>query len=379
MNIRTITIGCNLTPSFTKKTYEQCASFTGSAKDHFRDHDYHVQTVRLATQPWSRYFSSEQQFFSLIDNLEEWTKSLEIDYVSIGPTSEPHSLSLVPRILQRAPHCFCTVSLCTKNQINYEIVRQAASLFKQISRLDKQGFTNLRFAALCNPRPNTPFFPTAFHKGPSPAFGIGTENSDLLSQAFQEAKTLLAASQQLHDLFSEHLISLEQVAQLFSKNKHIRYHGIDPSVCPSCEPKHSIASAIEHIGLGSFGGAGTLAIAKMITETLQTIEIKQCGYSGLMLPVLEDYGLAQKNREGKYTVQDLLLYSSVCGTGLDTIPLPGDVPEETLYALLLDLASLSLKLQKPLSARLMPIPGKKAGEMTTFDFEYFVNSTIMNI
>ena len=98
-----------------------------------------------------------------------------------------------------------------------------------------------------------------------------------------------------------------------------------------------------------------------------------------MLPVLEDYGLAQRNTEESYNLTDLLLYSSVCGTGLDTIPLPGDVSEDKLYALLLDIASLAIKLNKPLSARLMPIPHKKAGEMTGYTFEYFVNSKIMKI
>ena len=98
-----------------------------------------------------------------------------------------------------------------------------------------------------------------------------------------------------------------------------------------------------------------------------------------MLPVLEDYGLALRNTEGKFDIMRLLQYSAICGTGLDTIPLAGDAEEKSLYALLLDIASLSMKLNKPLSARLMPIPGKNAGDMTTFDFEYFVNTKIMEL
>jgi len=80
-----------------------------------------------------------------------------------------------------------------------------------------------------------------------------------------------------------------------------------------------------------------------------------------------------------YNPINLLTYSAVCGTGLVTIPLPGDIAEKKLYALLLDIASLSQKLNKPLSARLMPVPGKKAGEMTEFTFEYFANSKIMDL
>lgn len=98
-----------------------------------------------------------------------------------------------------------------------------------------------------------------------------------------------------------------------------------------------------------------------------------------MLPVLEDYGLARRNVDGTYGLTDLLLYSAVCGVGLDTVPLPGDVSEKKLYALLLDIASLSIKLDKTLSARLMPIPNKSMGQMTNFKFEYFANSKIMKI
>jgi uncharacterized protein (UPF0210 family) len=72
-----------------------------------------------------------------------------------------------------------------------------------------------------------------------------------------------------------------------------------------------------------------------------------------------------------------LLNSAVCGTGLDVVPLPGDTSPQAIYALLLDLAALALRLNKPLTARLMPIPGKAASDLTDFDFDYFANSTIM--
>jgi uncharacterized protein (UPF0210 family) len=67
----------------------------------------------------------------------------------------------------------------------------------------------------------------------------------------------------------------------------------------------------------------------------------------------------------------------VCGTGLDTIPLPGDATVDQISALLLDISVLALRLNKPLTARLMPIPGKKAGDMTEFNFDYFVNSRVL--
>lgn len=92
------------------------------------------------------------------------------------------------------------------------------------------------------------------------------------------------------------------------------------------------------------------------------------GFSGLFTPQLEDKALADRAAEGSLTVKDLLLYSTVCVSGLDTIPLPGDASAEQLAPLLLD---------KPLTARLMPVPGKSAGEATSFDFDFFANSRVM--
>jgi uncharacterized protein (UPF0210 family) len=96
-----------------------------------------------------------------------------------------------------------------------------------------------------------------------------------------------------------------------------------------------------------------------------------------MLPVLEDSGLAERASEGSLGIDDLLIYSCLCGTGLDTVPLAGDVSPEQIAAVLMDLAGISARLSKPLTARLMPIPGKKAGDEVRFDFEYFAPSRVI--
>jgi hypothetical protein len=95
-----------------------------------------------------------------------------------------------------------------------------------------------------------------------------------------------------------------------------------------------------------------------------------------MLPVLEDTVIARRWSEGRLSIDAMLSYSAVCGTGLDTIPLPGDITQEQVVQILGDVASLSVKWHKPLSARLQPAPGKKVGEMTEFDDPYLVNAKI---
>src|SRR5260370_12677798 len=150
--------------------------------------------------------------------------------------------------------------------------------------------------------------------------------------------------------------------------------GIDLAPAPSGDV--SSGAAMETLTTQPFGVSGTLTAAATITAAVKDVKVKQTGYSGLMLPILEDSRLAQRWSEGRISIDALLSYSAVCGTGLDTIPLPGDVSAEELSLIISDMASLAYKWHKPLSARLLPVLGKGWGEVTEFDDPYLVNSTL---
>lgn len=130
---------------------------------------------------------------------------------------------------------------------------------------------------------------------------------------------------------------------------------------------------------GKFGYSATLAISGMLTRVLKNVSVKICGYSGLMLPVCEDVGLATRANEQTYDIINFLLYSAVCGYGLDTLAITGDITIEAIAALLIDMATLAIKLDKALSSRLVPILNKKVGEMTTFNSPYLVDCKIFTV
>ncbi|MDA2922347.1 DUF711 family protein [Patescibacteria group bacterium AH-259-L07] len=378
MKIRTITTGINLKLPLQEEQFKKVAEFTIRAKTEFQKRGYVVQTRRTSTQPWEQYFKSKKQIVSLAKELERVHKKYRIDFFNIGTTKNPKNVSIIYDILKNTTIGFCTVTISDEKTLNFEAAKQTAKLIKKISKVDPDGFTNLRFAALFNTKAGSPFYPAAYHSGPT-SFAIGTENSDLVYKAFSKAQDIQKASSILKKILTDEYKRIESIAKKISKKEKIKYDGIDVSIATSVNPDESIAYAFEKLGLGKFGEVGTLAIAKIVTDVVKNLDVKKCGYSGLMLPVLEDYGLAMRNKEGTFNLTNLLLYSAVCGTGLDTIPLPGNVSEKKLYALLLDIASLSIKLNKPLSARLMPVPNKKIGDMTKYKFEYFANSKTMKI
>jgi uncharacterized protein (UPF0210 family) len=159
----------------------------------------------------------------------------------------------------------------------------------------------------------------------------------------------------------------------------ILFGGIDFSLAPYPTDDKSLAGAMEALGLPWIGAAGSLFTAAFITEAIGRANFPSCGFSGLMLPVLEDSVLARRTAEGGVTIQDLLSYAAVCGVGLDTVPLPGDISQASLAAILLDVAALATRLDKPLTARLMPLPGLAAGDPVHFDFPYFADSRVMGV
>ena len=179
---------------------------------------------------------------------------------------------------------------------------------------------------------------------------------------------------QLTDRLGSEAFAIQALAGRVDRDTGWTYMGIDLSPAPL--KNVSIAAALETLTGQPIGSPGTLTGAATIAAAIRDIQVKQTGYSGLMLPVLEDSRLAQRWSEGRISLDALLSYSAVCGTGLDTVPLPGDITEQQLELVIGDMASLAVKWHKPLSARLLPVAGKNAGDTTEFDDPYLVNATL---
>ncbi len=199
----------------------------------------------------------------------------------------------------------------------------------------------------------------------------------MVAEALQGGAELADVTRRTKETLAAHASPVVKLAEDLASDLGVYFGGIDLSPAPDGDD--SIAAAMELAGLGPFGGPGTLALAAAITPALQGTGLPTCGYCGLMLPVMEDVVLAQRWAEGRLGLDQLLAYSAVCGTGLDTVPLPGDCSADELANVICDVASLAVRLRKPLSARLLPVPGKRAGDVTDFSSPYLVNTVIKSL
>lgn len=379
--IRTITAGVHLSNGANLDPAKAAVAFLHQARSRFEAEGYEVQTLRLATQPLQNYLPDWAAPASLqaIKALDQFAVDNQVN-CSIGPviTADQYFAGFADwaaaLVQQTNNTSFSCEVASTASGVHFNALRCAAEAMHAITRATAGGEGNFRFAAAAFIPSGTPFFPVAwFDQGM--AFSIGLETPNLLTAAFAGRKDFNDARQRLKASMESALGPVAALASELAQGAGWNYLGIDTSPAPSLDA--SIGRAIETLTQVPFGGPSTLAACAAITDVLKGLSIKTCGYSGLMLPVLEDPVLAQRAAEGRYGISELLLFSNVCGTGLDVVPLPGDVSVEELTAVISDVAALATKYHKPLSARLFPAPGKKAGDKVRFDNPHLTECVVM--
>lgn len=379
--VRAVTAFVRLDRARYQAEIAKALKFLRGAKAEFEKSGYEVETIRITTQPFPEYtrgLSREEalEFFRAYDEL---SKREGFD-ANIGPamlrdTDDPAAAELLAEILSRTRNLGASLVVADEDGVHWNAVRAAARVVKYVSEHSARSQGTFSFAATAMLKPYAPFYPGSYHTGEGHRFSVALEGANVVDQVFAETgDNPRAATERLAEALGEHARALEGIAQRVEKETRWTYMGTDATPAPLRDV--SIGAAIEKFTGRRFGSSGTLAAAAAITAAVRSLPIRHVGYSGLMLPVLEDTRLAQRWNEGAYTIDSLLAYSAVCGTGLDTIPMPGDVTEDQLARIIGDVATMAVKWQKPLSARLQPVAGKKAGDRTEFDDPFLVNAKI---
>lgn len=383
VRVRTITAGLELSPQGESKRLDSTLDFLAAAKRAFVNAGYEVQTLRIATNPWLAQATVRDRQ-ALLARLRELDKLVAERgaILSAGPVltedraddSLPEWSSELIATTESIHHSVVIAS--PEHAVHATAATVAAKVMTKLTSTLGGGVANFRFAAAANIPAGTPFFPVGWHRG-AESIAVGVESASVLERAFAGMAKSEDPTAALKRELDAVLTPIEQLAREIAREHNREYLGIDTSPAPGKD--RSIGAAIEALTRSPFGSAGTLEACAAITAALKSVSVTTCGYSGLMLPVLEDPVLAQRAGEGRFSVRDLLLYSSVCGTGLDVTPLPGDTPTETIAALLRDVAAMSARLRKPLSVRLLLVPGKKVGEMARFTEEWLTDSMVMKL
>ena len=382
LKVRTITVGITLAPTDGEAwagQLERAAQFNAAARARYEADGYEVQTCRVSTNPFEEWLdvSDADGAMRTVRALDADLQRLGIELISLGPARTAAGLALVPEIVAVGPRIIVSGAMAPLDAAAAERLGAAAL---RIAALTPGAEGNFQFCAAFNVPPGIPFFPAAYHDGGAISFAVGCESANVLDAAITAGAPadLERAHVTIRDAFEAALAPIEAAALALSRDHEIAYGGVDASIAPS-PAAAPLTDSFERLSGGQFGGAGTLGACALVSSALKALRLRTCGYSGLMLAPMEDIGLAKRGSERAYLLRDLLTYSAVCGLGLDTVPVPGDVSAATLGRLFLDISALAHRLDKPLTARMFPVPGKGAGEMTTFENPHLCNMRIFDL
>jgi uncharacterized protein (UPF0210 family) len=380
VRVRTITAGVAIKRITDRGAVERALDVLARARARFQSEGYEVQTTRVTMPPVIAALDARARSAALtaISDIDALVASKGA-VCSLGPVwtadrPDPDLADWSAEMVKTTKATsFSVVIASPTGHVHAHGAMAAAQVMHAVAGAVPNGKGSFRFAAAANIPAGTPFFPVGWHDGPS-SLAIGCESAELVRLAFSGASDAEEGRRRLSERLTTVLRAIEKIAADVSKLEKLHYRGIDPSPAPL--GSQSIGAALEALSGVPFGDAGTLRACAVVTEVLKSLPIQQCGYAGLMLPVLEDAVLAKRAIEGRYGLRDLLLFSSVCGTGLDVVPIPGDTPIHTLANIIVDVAAQSVKLRKPLSVRLYLIPGAKVGDPVHVDDPLLTDSVV---
>jgi uncharacterized protein (UPF0210 family) len=395
MDLRTITIGIPLNNISNLEIIEQnLQRFLDRIKIEFSKYEISIRTFRINLTPLTEEIISnidnQHEIMGKLNSVEKMCERLGVRWFNVpfdlseGENNIPSLMDFALNLFRRSPKIFTNLIISKDDTINFSSIKYASKFIKDVSTLDNSGYNNFRVGVSCNVKPNTPFFPFTFSSN-EVGFSVGLELPKELVKIIDSFpnKDLNSIRNELIEKLPHKIKKIETICKQISAETLLNFHGIDFSLAPYPETDSSVAILLERLGLERQGSNGTLFLTSYLTDILREIikkgEIKNTGFNGVMFSLLEDEFMCKRNNADIYSIDSLISYSSVCGCGLDMVPLPGDIFEEELSSIILDVAALSIVLKKPLGVRVLPIPRKHENEFTEFNMDFLFNTRIKKL
>lgn len=356
---------------------------------------YTLQSIRVITNPFGEYLdltnlqTAKADLQYLTELLNKFNESGIRLRFAIGAARNKEEIALLPELIAAYGdlcNACVNVPLDENGVLDNELIEQSVYAVQRIANITPRGEGNFNFTVNFNCKPFIPYFPAGYHLSHLPnSFVIGLETPDLLVEVLKSVPKS-PHSQFYADCYRAMLQALQyhvdQVLEMLSAVKlsgKFEFAGIDSSAAPS-KNCSSITKIYELMGLPYFGAAGSVEVSALLTKVFKSIQrVPLVGFSGLMLAVTEDLGLAEGTQKQYFDIRALLTYSAVCGIGLDTVPVAGNAKAESIAAIMRDTGTMAFRLNKPLTVRLFPIPNKVAGEISEFESDDLCNCRLLHI
>ncbi|MCL2804926.1 MAG: PFL family protein [Treponema sp.] len=393
LDIRCITLGVSLLDcaGSRKKIREKLLKVAGplvkAGCDIETEYGIPIINKRISVTPISIVAAcgDEEDYASYAITLDEVAKELGVDFVG-GFSALVHKgiadcdeklIKSLPNALSKTERVCASVNVASsKSGINMDAVRLMGETIIKIAQgtADRDGIGCAKLVVFCNAPEDNPFMAGSFH-GTGEAenvLNVGVSGPGVIKAALDNCRD--ANFDELADIIKKTAFKITRMGQLVgmeaAKRIGVPFGILDLSLAPTPAVGDSVARILEEMGLEAAGTHGTTAALAMLTDMVKKGGIMASthvgGFSGAFIPVSEDEGMVAAVKNGNITLDKLEAMTCVCSVGLDMIPLPGDTSSSTIAAIIADEMAIGMVNNKTTAVRVIPVPGKKAGEWAEF-------------
>ncbi|WHK25136.1 PFL family protein [Enterococcus faecalis] len=394
LDIRTITMGISLLDCIDASTEKTCQNIynkiTSKAKNLVKVGDeiasefgIPIINKRISVTPIAIVASASggQDCVAFARVLDKAAKAVGINFIGgysalVEKGYQGADLSLIqsiPEALAETEFVCSSVNIgSTRAGINMDAVKLMGETIKQTAEASDMGFAKL--VVFANAVEDNPFMAGAFH-GVGEAdceINVGVSGPGVVKRALEKVKG------ESFDVVAETVKKTafkitrmgQLVGQIASERLHVPFGIVDLSLAPTPAVGDSVALILEEMGLEAVGTHGTTAALALLNDAVKKGGVMACnhvgGLSGAFIPVSEDAGMIKAVEEGYLNLEKLEAMTAICSVGLDMIAIPGDIPAETIAAMIADEAAIGVINHKTTAVRIIPAKDKKVGDSVEF-------------
>jgi hypothetical protein len=402
LDLRTVTLGLNLLDCvsddlqrFTTKVYDRITrsadrlvSICDAVGEKYGipvvNKRISVSPMAVAAAPFNR-----DEMVTVARTLDRAVQTVGVDFlggfsalVEKGMAKGDRALiDALPDALSQTQRVCASINVAsTRAGINMDAVLRMGRRIKAAAEktADKDGLACAKLCVFANIPQDVPFMAGAYlGVGEADAvINVGVSGPGVVNKAIVRALETQPDMDlgQLAGLIKRTAYKVTRVGELIGREVAdglgIRFGVVDLSLAPTPNVGDSVGEIFQSLGLLDIGVPGTTAALAMLNDAVKKggafASTNVGGLSGAFIPVSEDLNISRSAEAGHLTIEKLEAMTSVCSVGLDMVAIPGDTSAETLSAIIADEMAIGVINKKTTAARLIPVPGKKAGDRAYF-------------
>ncbi len=404
LDIRTTTLGISLLDldgsgdRLAEQIYDRITTLGGNlvkiAREVESDLGVPIVNKRVSVTPIALLGRAPKRdtFLKIGQALDRAAETIGIDYIAgfsalvhKGITDADRALiESLPETIAATKRLCCSVNVATtKAGINMDAVLMMGHTVKAIAEATaaQDGIGCARFVVFANAVEDNPFIAGAFHGvGEAQAvLNVGVSGPGVVNSAVRRLMQNPPENMDLTsiaDVIKRMAFKITRAGELIGRvvarrlGPPVHFGVVDLSLAPTPAEGDSVAAILEAMGLERTGAPGTTTALMLLTDAVKKGGAMATSYvgglSGAFIPVSEDGNMVEAARLGALTIEKLEAMTSVCSVGLDMVAIPGDTSAETIAGIIADEIAIGVVNSKTTAARLLPIPGKKAGDIVAY-------------